>query len=76
MFYWKTYDRAVKTHHFLLFIRQLRKRHGEGRFNLYMDNLRVHHAKKVLKEMEELDIEPIWAPIYSPDYNPIEFVFS
>ena len=76
MFYWKTYDRAVKTHHFCLFLGQLRKKHGDGRFNLYMDNLRVHKSNKSMKTMEELDIDPIWAPIYSPDFNPIEFVFS
>ena len=26
--------------------------------------------------MEELDIQPMFAPIYSPEYNPIELVFS
>ena len=26
--------------------------------------------------MEELDIEPIWAPVYSPDLNSIEFFFA
>jgi len=76
MFYWKCYDRAVNTHNFILFLRQLRKRHGTGRCNLYMDSLPVHRSVKVKEEMEELDIEPIWAPIYSPDYNPIELVFS
>ena len=41
-----------------------------------MDNLRVHTSIRSLEVMEELDMEPIWAPKYSPDYNPIEFVFS
>ena len=41
-----------------------------------MDNLRVHWSGKSLDTMTELDIEPIWAPVYSPDYNPIELVFS
>ena len=59
-----------------MFLHQLRKRHGKGRFNLYMDNLRVHKSKKVCETMDELNIEPIWAPIYSPDWNPIEYVFS
>ena len=76
MMYWKTYDRAVKTDHFIKFLEQLRKRHGRGRFNLYMDNLRVHTSKRSQESMEELNIDPIWAPIYSPDYNPIELVFS
>ena len=41
-----------------------------------MDNLRVHTSIRAGKEMEELDIIPIFAPIYSPDYNPIEMMFS
>ena len=76
MMYWKAYDKSVKTHQFNLFLHQLRKKHGRGRFNLYMDNLRVHHSVKALETMEELNIEPIWAPIYCPEYNPIELVFS
>ena len=76
MFYYKMYDRAVDAHHFTLYLQQLRKRHGDGRFILYMDSLPVHKSKVVMKEMEALDIEPMWAPIYSPQYNPIEMVFS
>ena len=76
MFYWKCYDRAVNAHNFVLFLHQLRKRHGKGRFNIYMDNLRVHKSFKSLEAMEEFDIEPLWAPIYSPDYNLIEFFLS
>ena len=56
MFYWKCYDRSVDGHKFDLFLRQLRKRHGKGRFNLYMDNLRVHKSKQVMETMDELDI--------------------
>ena len=26
--------------------------------------------------MERLDIRPIWNPIYSPQWNPIEMVFA
>ena len=76
LFYWNTYDRSVNTKKFIRFLRQLRKRHGKGRFYLYMDNLNVHKANASKAEMEELDIFPMWAPIYSPDYNPIEMMFS
>ena len=41
-----------------------------------MNNLRVHWINKSFEAMNELDIEPMWAPVYSPDYNPIEMVFS
>ena len=40
-----------------------------------MDNLRVHKSVEVIELMDELNIEPIWAPIYSPNYNAIEFYF-
>ena len=41
-----------------------------------MDNLRVHTSKLSMEKMEELNIQPMFAPIYEPDYNPIELVFS
>ena len=63
-------------HTFILYLRQLRVKHGRGRFNLYMDNLRVHTSNKVKVVMDELDIVPIFAPVYEPEYNPIELVFS
>ena len=43
---------------------------------IYMDNLRVHMTKAVRETYEKLNIKPIFAPFYSPEYNPIEFVFS
>ena len=50
--------------------------HGDTKCYLYMDNLAVHKTKDFKALMEELDIHPIWAPVYSPDYNPIEFIFA
>ena len=41
-----------------------------------MDNLRVHTSVKVKELMDELDIVPMYAPVYEPEYNPIELVFS
>ena len=41
-----------------------------------MDSLPVHRGEEVQTVMDELDIEVMWAPKYSPDYNPIELVFS
>ena len=73
---YQTFDRAVDTKKFIGFLHKLRKKHGPGRFYLYMDNLSVHKSKRSMSTYSELDIEPIWAPIYSPDYNPIELCFS
>ena len=76
MFYWKCYDRSVNGHSFVLFLHQLRKRHGKGRFILYMDSLSVHKSKIAYEMYELFEIDIILAPVYSPEYNPIEMVFS
>ena len=41
-----------------------------------MDNLQVHKTEEVTLELQSMNIEAIFAPAYSPDYNPIEFYFS
>lgn len=41
-----------------------------------MDNMRTHHAKAVRAVVEELKINVIFLPPYSPDLNPIEMMWS
>ena len=41
-----------------------------------MDNLQVHKQADVRRAMEVGNITPVFAPKYSPDFNPIETVFS
>ncbi len=41
-----------------------------------MDNMRTHHSKAVKKVIEELKINVIFLPPYSPDFNPIEKMWS
>ncbi len=43
---------------------------------LVMDNTRIHHSALVLDLLEAYDIEYLFLPPYSPDYNPIELVFG
>ena len=45
---------------------------------LILDNLRVHHAKKVVAWLEEhqQEIELFYLPPYSPEYNPDEYLNS
>ena len=42
----------------------------------FMDNLSGHSAANVAQQMQELNIEPIWNAVYSPQFNPIEMSFS
>ena len=60
---------------FLKFLRQLIKNQYKKIF-LILDNLRVHHAKKV-KEWQQKHkdkIEFYFLPAYSPELNPDELV--
>ena len=41
-----------------------------------MDQLKVHKAHQVKPFYIELDIEPVYNVGYSPEFNPIESVFS
>lgn len=41
-----------------------------------MDNMRTHHSKAVREVIEELKINVIFLPPYSPDFNPIEKMWS
>ena len=41
-----------------------------------MDNMRSHHAKVVKNLLEEKHIQYLYLPPYSPDYNPIENMWS
>lgn len=43
---------------------------------LLMDNVSFHHSKESKASMEEMGITPLYIPPYSPDFNPIENVFS
>ena len=76
MSHYITCKRAVNAEHFIDFLRGLKRKHGKKRMFIYMDNLRVHSTKAVKDTYYELNITPIYAPPYSPDLNPIEFVFS
>ena len=39
---------------------------------IVMDNMRSHHVQAVKEVIEKAEMELIYLPPYSPDYNPIE----
>jgi transposase len=41
-----------------------------------MDNMRVHHSRVSKEAYKELKLTPIFNIAYSPQFNPIESVFS
>ena len=43
---------------------------------LILDNSRSHHADKTVRKARELKITLVFLPPYSPDLNPVEFVWK
>ncbi len=69
-------DAPVKEAEFCTHINKLRARAGKRPIALFMDNLWVHKNAQVRELMAKLDIRPIYNVAYSPEFNPIEAVFS
>ena len=43
---------------------------------IVMDNMRSHHAKSVKEVLDTSEIQYLYLPPYSPDFNPIEKMWS
>jgi transposase len=69
------FNQAITNKEFIKYLRYL-KRKNRQRIALFCDQLSVHRSKEVKVVYEELDIRPIYNVGYSPEYNPIESVFS
>ena len=72
----RIYSAAVKSKDFIDYLQQLRKRHGEVPLALFCDQLAVHKSQAVKPYYASLDIVPVYNVGYSPEFNPIEAVFS
>ena len=70
------FDEPVKEAAFCAHISKLRVKAGKRPIALFMDNLWVHKNAQVRELMAKLDIQPIYNVAYSPEFNPIEAVFS
>ena len=70
------FDRSVNIDKFKFYIDELRNKLGNRRAVIFMDNLSVHRAKKTLEYMRDRGFEALFNAAYSPEYMPIEFVFS
>jgi putative transposase len=58
------------------FFREIRFNNPEGEIVLILDNFRSHRAKDSAKCANECGIRLIFLPPYSPDLNPIEFIWK
>ena len=67
---------AINANNFKVFLRQLRRKIGDERAFLFMDNLSVHKAKKLLNIYDDLDFDPVFNIVATPDFNAIETCFA
>ena len=59
-----------------MFLKRLRRVSKKRPIAIFMDQLAVHRSKEVKPLYQELNIVPIFNIGYSPEFNPIEAVFS
>lgn len=57
-------------------LESMRRWNGERPIIMITDNFAVHRSKAVSEKAAELDIHLVFLPPYSPDLNPIEFIWK
>ena len=72
----KTFNKSINIPKFKVFLEDLRRRYFLENLCIYLDNLSVHTSNEIKERLDELSIRYIYNPIYSPDFNPIENIFS
>lgn len=58
------------------FLKRIRKANPKGRIIIILDNFKSHKAKIVRECAKELNIILVYLPKYSPDLNPIEYIWK
>ena len=66
----------TRSDEFCQFLEEVRNLNPIRRICLIIDNYSVHKAKKVRRRAKNLNIKLIYLPPYSPDLNPIEFIWK
>ena len=73
---WHVHEKSINIDKFCDYLTALHE-DGDGRpITVYMDNLFVHSAEATSDRATALGIKFIFSCAYSPEMNPIEFVFS
>jgi len=66
----------TRAEDFCEFLTEVRNRNPLNRICLVLDNFATHKAKRVREWAQKLNIVLIYLPPYSPDLNPIEFLWK
>jgi len=58
------------------FLLEIRKRNGDKKIIAILDNFTTHRSKKTIEFANSLNIDLVFLPPYSPDLNPIEYIWK
>ena len=58
------------------FLKRIRKANRKSRIILILDNFKPHHSRSVVEYAKKLNIFLVFLPPYSPNLNPIEFIWK
>ena len=58
------------------FLEKIVEYNQKKRIILILDNSKSHHADKTVRKARELKITLVFLPPYSPDLNPVEFIWK
>lgn len=58
------------------FLYEIREKNPVGKIVVVIDNFASHKSRKVKVTAEKLNIKLVFLPPYSPDLNPIEFIWK
>ena len=67
---------SVNIPKFQEYLAKLREENGDDKICIFLDNLSSHRSNQSKDTMRELGFKYVFNVPYSPDYNPIEFVFA
>jgi putative transposase len=71
-----SFPQDTKKEKVVEFLRKVRKKNPRKGIIIIQDNYKSHKAEDVIKEAEKLGIELVFLPPYSPDLNPIEYIWK
>ena len=67
---------SSKAENVCQFLEEIQELNQGKRIILVLDNARSHHANKTVSKARELKITLVFLPPYSPDLNPVEFIWK
>ncbi len=67
---------SSRTENVCEFLKKIVEQNPKKKIILVLENSRSHHADKTVRKARELEITLVFLPPYSPDLNPVEFVWK